>query len=148
MMKYLNSKTAKQFEQRLDLLTADHQPKWGKMDPAQMLEHLNRAMRNSMGEIEVKDAGNFFFKTFAKWGVLYAPVSFPKNSPTAREYRVADPVDFTNSKKLFLENLDSMVDRTPEEAWSPHPLFGQLTGKEWKRLAWLHIDYHFNQFGV
>lgn len=147
-MKYLNKKSVAQFEERLKQLTIEHQPKWGKMDAAQMLEHLNRALENSMGEFEVKDSGNFFFKHIAKWGVLYAPVSFPKNSPTAREYRISDPVDFEKSASQFKENITKIADRPFDSHWSHHPLFGKMSGKQWKRLVWLHVDYHFKQFAV
>ena len=30
----------------------------------------------------------------------------------------------------------------------PHPFFGRMTGEEWDRLLWKHLDHHLRQFGV
>jgi hypothetical protein len=29
-----------------------------------------------------------------------------------------------------------------------HPIFGELTEREWMRWGYLHTDHHFRQFGV
>ena len=32
--------------------------------------------------------------------------------------------------------------------WKPHPHFGEMSEREWNRLAYLHADHHLRQFGA
>lgn len=46
------------------------------------------------------------------------------------------------------EMIDRAGGRDPAETWGSHPVFGRLTGTEWGRLCWMHLDYHLRQFGA
>ena len=38
--------------------------------------------------------------------------------------------------------------KDPLDKWGAHPVFGRLSGREWGRICWMHLDYHLRQFGV
>lgn len=147
-MKRLDNSTLSDFTQRLAQLEKNTEPKWGTMNAAQMLEHLNRALLSAQGELPVKNLGNIFFKTVGKWGILYSPMSFPKSSPTAKEFKVTEAVEFEKAKSDFLAIIQRFHQQKPDFKWAPHPLFGKMKANDWKRLTYLHVNYHFGQFGI
>lgn len=71
-------------------------------------------------------------------GLVGAPPETLKSAPGERNRDVA--------------RLHALVDRAggadSAETWGAHPVFGRLTGAEWKRICWKHLDYHLRQFGV
>ena len=53
------------------------------------------------------------------------------------------------SDTLHLHETIDCADATdPAAKWGAHPAFGRLSGVEWGRICWKHLDYHLRQFGV
>ena len=137
---------------RMNQLTDKHQAHWGKMNVTQMLCHCGDQLRVAMGFMEVKSNSNFFKRTVLKRMALW--FSMPKgrietvdelnqvkgNGTPSVTFR-DDRVNLVKLMNLFLEQPDSFK-------WSPHPTFGELSKKEWGRLAYQHLDHHLRQFGV
>ena len=55
---------------RLEMLQADAQPKWGSMHVGQMLQHLNRAIGVGLGHYDFKDESNFIRRGIVKYLVF------------------------------------------------------------------------------
>lgn len=136
---------------RIDALTPQLQPQWGKMNVAQMLAHLN-VMYELVYEPEKfpKSSGfeKFMIKLFAKNQVV-GEKPYPKNGRTAPIFIISDERDFEKEK----ERLKNYITRTQSlgasnfEGKESHS-FGKLTSKEWNNMFYKHIDHHLTQFGV
>ena len=134
---------------RLDALRPEGPRQWGKMDPAQMLAHCAVALELPMADSARKQL---------LIGKLLAPfvrrkylgdVPFPKSSPTDPAFIVGDQRSFDAEKARLLGVLARFVERGPEAATGTvHTFFGRLTGAQWGRLIYKHLDHHLRQFGV
>ncbi|MBP9823282.1 MAG: DUF1569 domain-containing protein [Thermoanaerobaculia bacterium] len=133
---------------RLSALRPDGARLWGKMDPAQMLAHCAVAIELPLADPNRKQ----------RWiGRLFAPlvrakylgdVPFPKSSPTDPAFLVGDRRSFEAERARLLAVLSRFVERGPEAATGTvHTFFGRLTGPEWGRLIYKHLDHHLRQFG-
>lgn len=87
-----------QFQHRLQQLTPAHTAKWGKMDVAQMLEHLCRAIGCGVGVVQLEDASSVFSRTVLKFATLYVIPRFPKNAQTGRTLQVVTPQSFEENR--------------------------------------------------
>lgn len=139
----------RQLAGRLSKLTAESQPLWGKMSPAQMLKHLrlweemihgNKLYRRPLiGRL----IGPMILKR-----VLQTP-EFRKNSPTIPEMLVTDTGIDLNEER---SRLIALVNSYPQYNWPDnsfiHPFFGKMTREQIGKLAYLHLDHHLKQFGV
>jgi len=134
---------------RLDLLRPEGQRLWGKMDPAQMLAHCAVALELPMENAARKQLliGKLFAPFVRRKYLGDAP--FPKSSPTDPDFVVCAPCDFAAEKTRLGSALARFVERGPESAGqSVHTFFGRMTGAEWGRLVYKHLDHHLRQFGV
>lgn len=134
---------------RLDFLQAEGPRLWGKMDPAQMLAHCAVAIELPLANPNRKQL----------WiGKLFAPIvrakflgdaPFPKSSPTDPAFIVGDRRSFETEKARLLAVLARFVERGSEAAdGTVHTFFGRMSGAEWGRLIYKHLDHHLRQFGV
>ena len=74
---------------------------------------------------------------------------FRKNVPTDPTFVVSDRRDFEEERTRLATLIDRFVQHGPESAGRyPHAFFGRLSGDEWGRLMYKHIDHHLRQFGV
>lgn len=136
---------------RIGELNPQVQPQWGKMNPAQMLAHLN-VMYELVYEPEKypkpKGIEKFLIKLLAKNQVV-GEKPYPKNGRTAPIFVISDDRDFENEKKNLIEYIlkTQSLGETHFEGKASHS-FGNLTSKEWNNMFYKHIDHHLTQFGV
>jgi len=134
---------------RLAALQPGATRQWGKMNPAQMLCHCSRALETASGVSPKKQA--FLGKLltpFIRSSVL-GEKPFSKNSPTDPTFVVSDERDFAAERARLAELIDRFVQRGPEAAGGEtHSFFGRLSGDEWGRLMYKHLDHHLQQFGA
>jgi len=131
---------------RINKLTAETQRKWGKMDVAQMLAHVQRPIACAYGKHQVK--GSFLLKLIGPLfkSVLYDGKPYKQSLPTDKSYVVADEKNFETEKQGLLEKMNQF---SPEKIIvENHPVFGKLTKEQWARATWKHLDHHLKQFGV
>lgn len=122
---------------------------WGKMAAAQMLAHCAIALEMATGDAPrpQKLIGKLlgpFFK-----GKLLGEEPFSKGSPTDPAFVVTGPHDFTKEKV----RLTALVNRFCDEGSAAadgriHSFLGRLSGEEWGRMMWKHLDHHLRQFGA
>lgn len=135
--------------ERINKLTPDTKPLWGKMRVEQMLAHSQNPLAMALGDTKFKKGLMAFL--FGKIGKrqLVKDEPFKKNLPT-------DPHFVVKTEKIFSEEKDKLTtliqrfgNADPEEiAKRPHSFFGNLTADEWNMLQWKHLDHHLRQFGV
>lgn len=135
--------------ERVNQLTAASQPKWGKMNAAQMFAHCSVAYK---GAFEAHDKVNpikrFLLKTFLK-PLVVGEKAYPKNSRTAPEFLVTNERDFDRERTTLLNYIDRVFDEGQGSfEGRPSPSFGPLTAQEWSNLLYKHLNHHLVQFGV
>jgi Protein of unknown function (DUF1569) len=133
---------------RIDRLTPQSAPAWGKMNVSQMLAHLNDALRMTFGELPVKDKYIPLLRSFPfKQLVLYV-VPFPKGAATAPELLSRAPDSFESERAQCKALFGRFADTSGALRLAQHPIFGPLTPSQMGTLVHKHVDHHLRQFGV
>jgi uncharacterized damage-inducible protein DinB len=136
---------------RIERLSADSAPQWGKMNVSQMLAHCNVAYEFVYEADKFKKPGTvqkFFIKLFAK-NVVVGDKPYKKNTRTAPEFIITDDRNFKIEKQRLIDHIrktqqlgESHFDQRESHA------FGPLSINEWNTLFYKHLDHHLGQFGV
>lgn len=136
---------------RFRRLTPDSRRRWGRMTVNQMLCHLADMMRHAVGERPSSSVRPTWWRTNGlKWIGLWVPVPWPHGFRSRPELDAerggTRPTDFARDlatmeevTRRFIANAGSLTAR--------HPLFGELTRREWLRWGWRHHEHHLRQFG-
>jgi Protein of unknown function (DUF1569) len=135
--------------QRLEKLSPDSQALWGKMNPAQMLEHCHRAALVAFGEQELKI--NFLMRLLGKMlknKFINTDAPLQKNAPTAKEFVISTPQDFEQAKQKLTATFARFAQGPESIKQFNHPFWGKLSLEEWDRLMTKHLNHHFEQFGI
>ena len=139
-----------QFVTRINKLTTDSQPLWGKMSVDQMLAHCNVTYEMVYDNIHSKP--NAFIKLLLKLlakNKVVGETPYPRSLGTAPQFIIKGNRDF----ELEKSRLISYIQKTQElgekkfegkESFS----FGKLSSKEWNNMFAKHLDHHLSQFGV
>lgn len=149
MESLLQQKPYENILNRLDKLTPETQPTWGKMDIAQMLAHCQGPLKVALGKMEIKKPNVLMimvFKLFKK--SLYSDKPWQKGLPTSAEFKVVDTKDFETEKKALLEWIAAFHAEKNKTDWPPHPFCGHFTPEQWGKMQYKHLDHHLTQFGV
>jgi Protein of unknown function (DUF1569) len=135
---------------RIARLSPRDKPLWGRMSVHQMICHLNDSYQVGLGEKFASPAGGPLTRTLIKWIALWAPLKWMKEYPTRPEVEQGKggtvPVDFETDRKALLAVVERFSKDLPRQ-WSPHPVFGPMNAREWRRWGYLHADHHLRQFG-
>ena len=134
---------------RLSALKESSPGQWGKMTVGQMLAHCSIAMEVPCGDrIKKQRLLGRVLAPFARSIILNAK-PFTRNAPTDPEYRIADDRDFEEESQRLAALIDRFCSRgTAGVDGVVHSFFGRLTGDEWGRLMYKHLDHHLRQFGA
>jgi hypothetical protein len=132
---------------RLDNLTPQHKPRWGRMNAAQMQVHVRQQIECALGQLELKPMTGVFRMPLMPYLIIHW-LPWPKGAQTAPE--LVDPVtgDWDQERAALLDALEQLVASGPGGRFAEHPMFGVLKGREWGVLVWRHLDHHFRQFGI
>ena len=142
-----NAADADEIRSRLEKLSAQALPQWGSQSLNGMLLHCADPIRTALGEMEVQPKSGPFRLPPIKLSIIYW-MPWPKNAPTAPEYVHKEAGDWQSARESLRRALDRFAAQGQEGPWKPHPAFGDLTGKQWGRLTYRHLDHHLRQFGV
>ncbi len=135
---------------RVNALSPETSPKWGKMNVSQMLAHCNVTYEMAYEDKHKKPNGilRFVLKMFVKNKVVNE-TSYPQNSGTAPQFVISDVRDFEKEKMRLI----TYITKTQElgegyfEQKESHS-FGPLTTMEWNNMFYKHLNHHLTQFGV
>lgn len=134
---------------RINKLTPESQPLWGKMSVDQMLHHCKLATDVAFGDQDLKI--NFLMKLLGKMlkkKVFYGG-NMGKNSPTAKEFIITEHFDLEKVKSELIANFSHFASEgTSSIKLMDHPFWGKMTYEDWDALMWKHTDHHLRQFGV
>jgi len=136
--------------ERVKALEPESKALWGKMDVSQMMAHCNVAFEMTYDNIHKRPGvfKRFFLKLFIKKAVV-GPKPYPKNGPTAPEFKISEAKDFEKEQSRLLAYLAKTHDHGSSyfEGRESHS-FGPLTSDEWNVMFVKHLDHHLQQFGV
>lgn len=142
-----NEADRKSLGTRMDGLTLEHQPNWGKMNCAQMLAHLTDAVRMALAEIEIPPRPGPLRLAPIRYAVIHM-LPFPKGAPTAPQLLERRAESAAAEVAALKEVMERMASLGGKKDWVEHPAFGRMTEKDWGVLVYRHVDHHLRQFGV
>lgn len=135
---------------RINNLTKDTQPSWGKMSVAQMLAHccVTYEMVYADQHKRPNALTRFILKTFVK-KIVVSEKPYAKNGRTAPQFLITDERVFENEKKRLIDfiNKTQQLGETSFEGKESHS-FGKMTAQEWNNSFYKHLNHHLTQFGV
>jgi Protein of unknown function (DUF1569) len=136
---------------RINKLTKDTKPQWGKMNVAQMLAHCCVTYQY-VYEPQTFKKPNFVMqwvlRTFVKPGVVNE-VPYKHNIRTGPDFIIADVRDFEKEKSRLIHFL-KMSQQDGEQFFEGKESFsfGPLKVADWNNMFYKHLDHHLTQFGV
>ena len=139
-----------QIIQRINQLTPETQPQWGKMDVARMLAHCCVTYEMVYEDKHAKPnfIMKFILKTFVKPTVV-TEVQYKPNGQTAPQFIITDERNFEQEKArliAFMQKTQQLGENHFENLESHS--FGKLNKTEWNNMFYKHLDHHLKQFGV
>jgi hypothetical protein len=141
-----NAVARKELLDRLERLTPETTPLWGKMTAPQMLAHLTDWMLMAKGELKAAAIKRPLRYPPLKQLVIYW-LPFPKGVPTAPELIRGEIPEWSVEYAAVRRHVQSFEKLDPK-TWPEHPVFGKMTPKAWCVFAYRHMDHHLRQFGV
>ena len=135
---------------RINHLTPDTKPLWGKMSATQMLAHCNVSYEMAFENKHPKPNAfmRFILKLFVKDKVV-SEKPYGHNSPTAPQFIINDQRDFETERNRLIGYINKTKDLGEKYFEGKESLsFGKLTSKEWNNMFAKHLHHHLTQFGV
>lgn len=140
---------------RVNLLSKDTIPNWGKMNSSMMLKHCSRFIDVYLGKVKFNPLMFLFGFTFSifhifylKYVVRYNVNRYIRNLPTLRSFNTfkLKNLNFEQEKEYLIESLKE-VDKY-EKDYIVNNFHGVVRNKTFKKVVDFHTSYHLNQFGV
>jgi len=146
-----NPTDAAELIDRINKLTTDYIPQWGKMNVAQMLAHCNVTYELVYKEGKYrkpKGVMKFMLKILVKPSVV-GEKPYKKNSRTAPDFLITNEREFIREKQRLTDHIIK-TQKLGEEHFHQKEShsFGVLTKEEWNMMFYKHLDHHLTQFGV
>lgn len=136
--------------ERINKLTPNSQPLWGKMNVAQMFAHCCVAYEMVYTDNHPKPGFlmSFILKNFVKRMVVSAK-PYPKNNKTAPAFLITEEKDFEVEKQRLIDYIreTEVLGSYIFDGKMSHS-FGPLSANEWNNMFYKHLDHHLKQFGV
>jgi hypothetical protein len=144
-----NQKVADTLIERINGLSSDTQPQWGKMNAAQMLAHCCVTYEMVYEDKHPKPKGlmKLIIKLFVKDKVV-SEEPYKRNSPTAPAFIIKGSRDFETEKARltgFIKKTQQLGEKEFDGKTSLS--FGPLRVTEWNNMFYKHLDHHLTQFG-
>ena len=133
--------------ERLEQLSPEAKPRWGRMNAPQMLAHLINWMEMADGRLPTVDKRLPMRHPPLKQFIIYW-MPWPKGVPTAPELIGREGPDWASAHAAVRTLIQSFEKRDPKAPWPVHPAFGKMTSRAWGVLGYRHTDHHFRQFGI
>jgi hypothetical protein len=115
-----------------------------------MLVHCSDQLRMSMGLKDTDYIGKPVIGLFLKWFVLLG-MPVPKGKiETVKELKQGvggtRPIEFEKDRTVLKELVTGFDKTFTNNEIRCHPVFGNMNYNQWGKLAFIHLDYHLNQF--
>jgi hypothetical protein len=136
--------------ERIENLSNNSQPIWGKMSVSQMLAHCSVTYEMVFTEKHAKPNAltKFMLKLFVK-KIVVSEKGYAKNGRTAPQFLIVDERDFQTEKKKLIDYIKKTQDLGAVyfEGKESHS-FGKLSSLEWNNSFYKNLNHHLDQFGV
>jgi hypothetical protein len=145
-----SKEVADQVISRINKLSPETQPTWGKMNVAQMLAHCN--VTYEMIYTDKHPKPNFMMrlvlKAFVK-NVVVTEKPYKRNSQTAPAFLITDERIFAVEKERLINHITQTQQLGADHFDGKESnSFGKLNRTEWNNMLYKHLDHHLTQFGV
>jgi hypothetical protein len=145
----LDSNNIEKYLKRLD---KNSSPKWGALNPSQMLFHCNTFVEVSLGRKKMsfltRISSRLFFRYLFLKYLNYIDFNinkFKRNSATLPIFKTFPKnIDLDNEKKRLIKIYKKIEEINTENVF--HQMYGTIPTKTLKKLVRFHTSYHFNQF--
>jgi hypothetical protein len=134
---------------RVQALEAGTRPRWGRMTPARMLDHLGNSLEIGLGLRQAAPLVPDWLAALLRPACLL-PLPIPRRLPSTAEFLTPCSPDLGQARDRFgelLRRFHREVLGNPA-ARHRHPIFGLLDRRQWAGLQARHIEHHFRQFGL
>lgn len=135
---------------RINQLTPETQPKWGKMTVDQMLAHCSVTYEMVYDDKHKKPNGfmRIILKTLVKKYVV-GNGAYKHGSKTAPAFLIVDRKDFEAEKARLIGYIEKTQELGEDYFDGKESLsFGKLTKDQWNTMFYKHLNHHLTQFGV
>ena len=145
----LDGDTVQETIARVKALQDTSKAGWGEMEVTEMLRHCNLTsieILHGKGEIRKSSLKQLLMKFLA----LHVVPKFPKNIKGSAKHDAkgkATVQQFGEEKEKLIKALQEFAVRK-SSFQIMHPVFGNLTTRQWGTATWMHIDHHLRKFGV
>jgi hypothetical protein len=150
MKNVFDSSDCQEFIDRINKLTPETQPLWGKMSVDKMLAHCNVTYEYIFENKYKKPTGikKLFLKLLVK-NFVVGEKPYRKNTATAPDFLIKNEKDFSFEKDRIIGFIKKVQELGAEhfDGKESHS-FGPLNKTEWNNMLAKHLDHHLNQFGV
>lgn len=134
---------------RINLLSENNKPAWGKMTVVQMIKHCAICEEYYFGNVSAKRSllGKILGKGALKQILKDDTSGIRKNAPTAAQFRVNDTnLNFETEKGNWIRLIKRYEGYNKENF--THWFFGAMTKEQLGQFIYKHTDHHLKQFGV
>ncbi len=147
MQNMFNAADRVAIERRFNGLHPGSPRQWGTMSAAQMLAHCAVALETPLGERQEKQSlMGRLIAPFVRASVFGA-APLRRNTPTDADCVIVDEREFVEEQRRLLEKVARFCEQGPSAAdRRVHSFFGSLSGQEWGRFVYKHLDHHLRQF--
>lgn len=134
---------------RIDSLTTNDQPKWGKMTVSQMVRHCVLCEEYYLGNMKIDRSfiGRIFGKNAIRKILKDEQSTFQKNAPTAKSFLVREMVSDLEGEKAKWKSLIEKYGSFQSGEFT-HWFFGEMTKEQLGQFIYKHCDHHLKQFGA
>ncbi len=135
---------------RINKLTPQSQPLWGKMNVSQMFAHCCVSYEMVYTDKHKKPNGfmRFILKKLVKKKVTQEG-AYIKSSRTAPQFIIKESKDFELEKKRLIDYINETQQKGSAYFEGKESIsFGVLSASEWNIMFRKHLDHHLEQFGV
>ena len=147
----LDSNNIEKYLKRLDKKSS---PKWGALNPSQMLFLCNTFIEVSLGRKKMsfltRISSRLFFRYLFLKYLNYIDFNinkFKRNSATLPIFKTFPKnIDLDNEKKRLIKIYKKIEEINTENVF--HQMYGTIPTITLKKLVRFHTSYHFNQFGL
>jgi hypothetical protein len=123
--------------------------KWGKMNPDQMFWHVNQGIAQALGQVEFQPMKKPVPIPSPALKFMLFNLPWIKGAPTIPEIRADEQrPDFAAEQARCLSLLDAFAAKSLDAAWVDHVILGRMSGRDWSRLHFKHLDHHLKQFNA
>jgi oxepin-CoA hydrolase/3-oxo-5,6-dehydrosuberyl-CoA semialdehyde dehydrogenase len=136
----------------LEELNENDDPKWGRMTPQHMLEHLGMIFLISSNKVQAHSIADDQQKEYYE-NLISGHLKFKQNTASPALPKDPLPLRFQDLDKAkeacykAIKGFGKYFEKNPDEKVE-HPVFGELNYDEWLYFHEIHLKHHLKQFDL